>query len=300
MPVWPVRRKVLTAVAEGEPDTDVASREAAPRALEKVIVVMPAYNAEQTVERTFRDIPMDHVSEVILVDDVSTDRTVEVSESLGITTIRHQQNGGYGANQKTCYREALARGADIVVMVHPDYQYDARVIPAINNLLRLNICDAVFGSRIRTRQEALQGGMPWWKYVANRLLTITENFALGQNMSDAHTGLRAYTRDVLEKIPFEQNSDDFVFDSQFISQLVWFKFRIGDVPVPTRYFEEASSINFSRSVTYGLGTLGTLVRITLQRFGLKKYAIYGEKGAGGPAGTAAPAQPDDAQESQGS
>ncbi|MFG0317918.1 MAG: glycosyltransferase family 2 protein [Planctomycetota bacterium JB042] len=253
---------------------DFETIDVAPRALDKVIVVMPAYNAEQTLERTFRDIPMDVVDEVILVDDVSKDRTAEIARDLGITTIVHETNGGYGANQKTCYRTALEHGADIVVMVHPDYQYDARVVPAMCEFMRLGICDAVFGSRIRTRAEALAGGMPVWKYLANRCLTITENVVLGQNLGDAHTGMRAYTRDVLETIPFESNSDDFVFDSQFISQLVHYRFRIGDVPVPTRYFAEASSINFVRSTKYGLGTLAVLGQFTLKRLGLAHPAIY--------------------------
>ncbi|MFH0945481.1 MAG: glycosyltransferase family 2 protein [Planctomycetota bacterium] len=257
-----------------ENSNELATSEGPPRALLKVIVVMPAYNAADTLERTYRDIPRDCVDEIILVDDVSSDDTVEVSRRLDVTTIQHERNTGYGGNQKTCYREALARGADIVIMVHPDYQYDSRVIPAMISFLRLNICDAVFGSRIRTREEALQGGMPWWKYIANRCLTMTENIVLGQNLSDAHTGLRAYTRQVLETIPFQNNSDDFVFDSQFISQLVYFGFRIGDVPVPTRYFREASSINFKRSVEYGLSTLATMGRYLLQRAGLAHFAIY--------------------------
>ncbi len=248
-----------------------------PRPLPKVVVVLPAYNAEQTLERTFRDIPREVVAEVILVDDASRDRTVEIARALGITTICHEENRGYGANQKTCYREALARGADIVVMVHPDYQYDARVIPAMASFLRLGICDAVFGSRVRTRRETREGGMPLWKYVANRLLTITENVVLGQNLGDAHTGLRAYTREVLETIPYQANSDDFVFDSQVISQLVHFGFRIGDVPVPTRYFREASSINFRRSLRYGLGTLGVLGRFLLQRLGLSRFAMFARR-----------------------
>jgi len=266
-------------VAETPNTPELATSEGPPRTLAKVIVVMPAYNAANTLERTYRDIPKDCVDEIILVDDVSKDRTVEISRELGITTICHEQNGGYGANQKTCYREALRRGADIVIMVHPDYQYDSRVIPAMISLLRLNICDAVFGSRIRTREEALQGGMPWWKYLANRVLTMTENIVLGQNLSDAHTGLRAYTGQVLSTVPFLNNSDDFVFDSQFISQLVYFHFRIGDIPVPTRYFREASSINFKRSVQYGLATLATLGRYVLQRTGLARFKIY-ERPAG--------------------
>lgn len=243
------------------------------RPLKKVVVVMPAYNAEGTLERTYRDIPRDVVSEVILVDDVSRDRTVELARSLGLTTIRHEQNKGYGGNQKSCYRAALEAGADIVVMVHPDYQYDPRVLPVMIQLLRLGNCDVVLGSRIRTRREALSCGMPWWKYLANRLLTFTENLVMGTNIGDAHTGMRAYTREVLETVPFEQNSDDFVFDSQFLTQLVYFGFRIGDVPVPTRYFKQASSIDFSRSVRYGFLTLWALVTLLLARIGLRS-ALY--------------------------
>ncbi len=237
----------------------------------RVIVVMPAYNAESTLERTFRDIPAGLASEILLVDDVSRDRTVEISRALGITTIVHERNTGYGGNQKTCYREALRLGADIVVMVHPDYQYDARMIGAMITILRLGNCDVVLGSRIRTRREALAGGMPRWKYVSNRLLTLVENVVLGQNVGDFHTGLRAYTRQVLETIPFERNSDDFVFDTQFLVQAVHFGFRIGDVPVPTRYFAEASSIDFRRSVRYGLGTLVALARFLLHRLRLWRF-----------------------------
>jgi hypothetical protein len=199
---------------------------------------------------------------------------VEIARRLGITTIRHEVNRGYGGNQKTCYAEALARDADIVVMVHPDYQYDARVIGAMVTFLRLDTCDVVLGSRIRTRREALGSGMPAWKYVANRGLTLLENLVLGQNVGDFHTGLRAYTRQVLETIPFQRNSDDFVFDTQFLVQAVHFGFRIGDVPVPSRYFAEASSINFSRSVRYGLGTLGALGRFVLQRVGLARLEVF--------------------------
>lgn len=259
-----------------QPVLDLETLVVTERPLKKVVVVMPAYNAEGTLERTFKDIPRDVVSEVILVDDVSRDRTVEVARGLGIHTIQHAQNRGYGGNQKTCYRAALDAGADIVIMVHPDYQYDARVIPSMVQFLRLGICDAVLGSRIRTRKEALQCGMPWWKYVANRLLTLSENLAMGVNMGDAHTGMRAYTREVLETVPFDANSDDFVFDSQFLSQLVYYGFRIGDVPVPTRYFKQASSIDFSRSCRYGLLTLWTMVELNLARFGLLRSARYRE------------------------
>ncbi|MGQ0552366.1 MAG: glycosyltransferase family 2 protein [Planctomycetota bacterium] len=247
---------------------------AAPRRLERVLVVMPAYNAEATVERTFRDIPPGLAAEVLLVDDCSRDRTVEIARGLGITTLRHERNTGYGGNQKTCYREALARGADAVVMLHPDYQYDARMLGAMITILRLGTCDIVMGSRIRTRREALDSGMPPWKYVANRGLTFIENLVLGQNVGDFHTGLRAYTREVLETIPFAQNSDDFVFDTQFLVQAVHFGFKIGDVPVPCRYFREASSINFRRSVRYGFGTLGALAKFQMQRVGLARYREF--------------------------
>ena len=183
------------------------------------------------------------------VDDGSSDRTAEVARSLGITVIEREQNGGYGANQKTCYQHALERDADFVVMLHPDFQYDSRVAGIAVDFLKLGICDVVLGSRIRTRREALDGGMPAWKYLANRILTTVENVALGQNLGDFHSGFRAYTREVLETIPFLENSDDFVFDNQFLAQAVHFGFRIGDVPVPVRYFEEASSIPFRRCVT---------------------------------------------------
>ncbi len=225
---------------------------------DRVIAVMPAYNAERTLVRTIGDIPPGSVDEVILVDDCSRDGTVALAKSLGLTVIQHERNLGYGGNQKTCYREALARGADYVVMIHPDYQYDSRVIPVATEILRLGICDFVMGSRIRTRGEALAGGMPVYKYVANRCLTLIENVVLGQNLGDFHSGFRAYRREVLETIPWERNSNDFVFDSQFLAQSVYFRFKLGDIPVPVRYFEEASSINFRRSTQYGLATLGVL------------------------------------------
>ncbi|MBX3444192.1 MAG: glycosyltransferase family 2 protein [Planctomyces sp.] len=230
---------------------------------------MPAYNAARTVARTVADIPDGAVDEVILVDDCSRDSTVQVARDLGLRVIARGENGGYGANQKTCYQAALARGAEYVVMIHPDYQYDSRVVGAAVEFLKLGICDVVLGSRIRTRQEALSGGMPRWKYFANRVLTTTENIALGQNLGDFHSGFRAYTREVLETIPWERNSDDFVFDSQFLAQAVHFGFKVGDVPVPVRYFDEASSINFRRSVRYGLSTLGVLGEFWLHRSGLR-------------------------------
>jgi glycosyltransferase involved in cell wall biosynthesis len=240
----------------------------------RVVVVMPAYNAAKTIHKTVADLPADAVDEIILVDDCSQDDTVEVARGLGLTVIQHKKNGGYGANQKTCYKHALERGADYVVMVHPDYQYDSRVVGAAVEFLRLGICDVVLGSRIRSRAEAIQNGMPHYKYWANRFLTSIENHALGQNNGDLHSGFRAYRREVLETIPFERNSDDFVFDSQFLAQSAYFGFRIGDIPVPVRYFPEASSINFRRSLKYGLSTLGVLAEFWSHKLGLRKSARF--------------------------
>lgn len=235
---------------------------------------MPAYNAARTLEKTIADIPPGTVDEVLVVDDCSRDNTVEIAQKLGLTVIRHEKNTGYGGNQKTCYHYALDAGADYIVMIHPDYQYDSRVIPAAIEFIRLGICDVVLGSRIRTRREALAGGMPIWKYISNRCLTLTENVALGQNLGDFHSGFRAYHRSVLETIPWEINSDDFVFDSQFLAQSVQFGFRIGDIPVPVRYFDEASSINFRRSTVYGLRTLEVLVRFWLHRLRLWRSPLF--------------------------
>ncbi len=240
----------------------------------KVIIVMPAYNAAETLERTYRDIPPGTYDEIILVDDNSKDKTAEISRALGIHTIVHTDNRGYGANQKTCYTEALKRGADIVIMIHPDYQYDSRLVPYMLGFLETGICDIILGSRIRTRKEALASGMPAYKYIFNRFLTTVENFVLGQNVSDFHTGYRAYTRAVLETIPFMNNSDGFVFDTEFLVQAVYFGFRIGSVPVPVRYFSEASSIDFSNSVVYGLKTLGALVKYINQNLGIKSYSLF--------------------------
>jgi glycosyltransferase involved in cell wall biosynthesis len=262
-----------------------------PRRTHRVIAVMPAYNAERTLAATLADVPAGSVDEVILVDDGSKDRTVEVARAMGLTVIVHPENRGYGGNQKTCYREALARGADIVVMIHPDYQYDSRVIPHAVSFIELGICDVVLGSRIRSRDEAMRGGMPVWKYLSNRFLTSVENVALGQNLGDFHSGFRAYRREVLERIPFEANSDDFVFDTQFLAQAVHFGFRLGDIPVPVRYFDEASSINFRRSVTYGLGTLGVVAQYWLNCFRLWRSPLFRGRPAtaAGPQGTASPA-----------
>lgn len=243
----------------------------------KVIAVMPAYNAESTLERTIADIPPGSVDEIILVDDCSTDNTVKLAQSLGLTVIEHETNKGYGGNQKTCYKRALEQGADIVVMIHPDYQYDSRIIPVACEIIRLGICDFILGSRIRTRKEVLDGGMPLYKYIANRVLTTIENIALGQNLGDFHSGFRAYRRELLEVIPWEENSDDFVFDSQFLAQSVHFGFKLGDVPVPVRYFDEASSINFRRSSRYGLLTLYVMAMYWFNRVGIYRSKIFKAK-----------------------
>ncbi len=226
----------------------------------KTVVVMPAYNAAATLERTYHDLPKDFADEVLVVDDASKDDTVSVARRLGLRVIRHEKNRGYGGNQKTCYQNALELGADYVVMIHPDYQYDARTIPAAIKILELGICDVVLGNRIRTRNEALAGGMPKTKYFANRGLTILENLLSGQNLGEWHSGFRAYNRRVLETVPYQRNSDDFVFDSQFLVQCVHFGFRLGDIPVPVRYFDEASSINLRRSATYAIRTLWTFAQ----------------------------------------
>ncbi len=243
----------------------------------KVIAVLPAYNAEKTLERTIRDIPPGSVDEIILVDDCSRDGTVALSRKLGLTTISHERNKGYGGNQKTCYAEALKRGADIVIMIHPDYQYDARLTPIMTGLIKNGIADVVCGNRIRTRWEALEGGMPLYKYLFNRMLTIMENLVTGQNLGEWHSGLRAYSREVLETIPWELNSDDFVFDQQFLIQAAACRFRLGDVPVAARYFEEASSINFRRSVVYGLSTLWLLGQYVVHQARLARLALLTPK-----------------------
>jgi len=242
--------------------------------MSKVIVVMPAYNAAKTLERTVKDIPEGSVDQIILVDDCSRDNTVAVAKELGLTVIAHTKNLGYGGNQKTCYKAALEAGADVVVMIHPDYQYDSRLVPYLTGLIRDNVCDVVLGNRIRTRAEALAGGMPVWKYIANRGLTVIENSFMGQNLGEWHSGLRAYSRAVLEKIPWERNSNDFVFDCEFLVQAAAFGFRIGDIPVPARYFEEASSINFSRSVRYGLESLRSILRYHFHRLHLVRCPLF--------------------------
>lgn len=234
----------------------------------KVVVVMPAYNAARTLAKTYNDIPPRVVDKVILVDDVSQDETVEIARQLGLQVVVHIQNRGYGGNQKTCYIEALRDGADIVVMLHPDYQYDSTLIPDLIAPIRRGEVDMMMGSRLLSR-DTLAGGMPWWKYISNRGLTTVENLVLGQHLSECHTGFRAYSRRLLETIPFLLNSDDFVFDTEVIAQAVAFGFHIGEMAVPTRYFAEASSVNFHRSVTYGLATLSVMLRYLLDRANMR-------------------------------
>jgi len=221
---------------------------------QKIIVVLPAYNAAETLARTVYDIPS-IVDEIILVDDKSSDETLVEAKRLGLFIYPREINGGYGANQKTCYKLALEHGADIIVMLHPDYQYDPKLIKYFAEFIGDNYFDVMLGTRIRSRREALAGGMPFYKYIFNRALTIFENFISGYNLSEWHTGMRAYKRDVLEKIKWQTNSDDFVFDSQVLFQIVKKQYRIGEIPAPVRYFKEASSINFWRSLKYGLGTV---------------------------------------------
>jgi glycosyltransferase involved in cell wall biosynthesis len=253
----------------------------------KVVVVMPAYNAAKTLETTISEIPRDVVDELLLVDDGSRDNTVELSRDLGIVTFRHDGNYGYGRNQKTCYREALRRNADIVVMLHPDYQYTPRLVRAMVSMISSGQYDVVLASRILGK-GALEGGMPLYKYIANRALTFVQNILHGHKLSEYHTGYRAFSRQVLESLPLQCNSDDFVFDNEMIAQVMYQGFRIGEISCPTKYFEEASSINFRRSVTYGFGVLWTAMRYRLQKWGLARFdflsspvATSGVRGAPG-------------------
>lgn len=239
----------------------------------KVVVVMPAYNARKTLEMTFNDLPHNIVDRVLLTDDASTDSTVAAARDLGIHTIVHPRNRGYGGNQKTCYREALAAGADIVVMVHPDYQYSPRLVMAMAGMIASGHYDLVLASRI-LGGRARQGGMPLYKYIANRWLTLIQNLLCHAKLSEYHTGFRAYSRKLLESIPFERNSEDFVFDNQIIAQALYFDFSIGEISCPTRYFPEASSINLRRSIRYGFGVLHTTIGLVLQRLSLVRLAIY--------------------------
>jgi glycosyltransferase involved in cell wall biosynthesis len=239
----------------------------------RIVVVMPAYHAGRTLEATWRDLPHDIVDQVVVVDDASDDDTVAVARALGLDVILHPHNMGYGANQKTCYKEALARSADIVVMVHPDYQYDPRLVTAMAGMVASGIYDMVLGSRI-LGSGALRGGMPVWKYFANRLLTVFENVMLGAHLSEYHTGYRAYSRALLDALPWQRNSDDFVFDNQILAQAIVGHYGIGEVSVPTRYFAEASSIGFRRSVGYGFGVIGTTLLAFLARTGMYRHRMF--------------------------
>lgn len=239
----------------------------------RVVVVLPAYNAEATLLSTYNEIPMNIVDDVILVDDQSTDQTAQLARQLGIFTIVHPENRGYGGNQKTCYQAALDRGADIVVMVHPDYQYTPKLITAMASMIAEDVYDVVLASRI-LGVGALAGGMPVYKYIANRVLTCVQNILVGHKLSEYHTGYRAWSRKTLESLPLLNNSDDFVFDNQMLAQTIFQGFRIGEISCPTLYFPEASSINFKRSVIYGLGVLLNSVRFRLQRMGIKDYDIF--------------------------
>jgi glycosyltransferase involved in cell wall biosynthesis len=242
----------------------------------KILVVLPAYNAEKTLEQTYSEIPLDMVDEVLLVDDYSADDTVRIAKRLGIGTFLHDRNYGYGRNQKTCYQEALKREADIVVMVHPDYQYTPKLITAMASMIAFEVYDVVLGSRIiggKTRR----GGMPGYKYIANRFLTAIENLLLGSKLSEFHTGYRAFSREVLENLPLHLNSDDFIFDNQMLAQIIYFGYGIGEVSCPTRYFAEASSISFKKSVVYGLGVLKTAITYRLHKLHIVHSRLFFER-----------------------
>lgn len=243
----------------------------------KIFVVMPAYNAARTLSQTFRDLPHAIVDGMLLVDDHSSDATVDLARRMGLTTFVHNCNLGYGRNQKTCYREALKRGADIVVMLHPDYQYSPRLVTPMAGMIAGGEYDAVLASRILGR-GALRGGMPLYKYIANRFLTLFQNLLLSFKLSEYHSGYRAFSRQVLSALPLEENSDDFVFDNEMLAQVIHMQYRIGEISCPTKYFPEALSINFARSVKYGLGVLATSLKFRLQKMGLGKFRIFNSQG----------------------
>jgi glycosyltransferase involved in cell wall biosynthesis len=239
----------------------------------KIIVVMPAYNAAKTLAKTVAEIPRGVVDEILLVDDASSDETVTLANELGLTVFLHDANFGYGRNQKTCYHEALRHNADIIVMLHPDYQYSPHLIVPMASMIAYGDYDVVIGSRILGK-GALEGGMPKYKFIANRFLTLVQNILLNYKLSEYHTGFRAFRRDVLESLPFETNSDDFVFDNEMLAQVIFQRFQVGEISCPTRYFAEASSINFSRSVKYGLGVLATSLRFRLHKLGWSRFALF--------------------------
>lgn len=239
----------------------------------KIVVVLPAYNAETTLEQTYREIPMDIVDKVLLVDDHSSDSTIRLAKTLGIESIVHEKNYGYGRNQKTCYRHALKHKADIVVMVHPDYQYTPKLIAAMASMIAYDVYDVVLGSRI-IGGKTLKGGMPVYKYVANRFLTSFENLMLGSKLSEFHTGYRAFSSKVLEAVPLNENSDDFVFDNEMLAQILYFGYRIGEISCPTKYFEGASSIGLKRSIKYGIGVMVTSLKSLLHRLKIRKDPLF--------------------------
>lgn len=239
----------------------------------KIVLVMPAYNAAKTVRKTFEEIPHDIVDDVVLVDDASRDETIAVAKALGIHTIAHARNTGYGGNQKTCYQTALKLGADIVIMLHPDYQYTPLLVEAMVSPIARGVFDCMLGSRILSN-GALKGGMPLYKYFSNRVLTLTQNLLAGEKLSEYHTGYRAYSRQVLEAIDFQANSDNFIFDNQFLAQILFSGFRVGEITCPTRYAADSSSISFRNSVRYGLGVLGVSLALFLQRKGLRRSPLF--------------------------
>jgi len=243
----------------------------------KIIVVLPAYNAQSTLEQTYKEIPLDIIDGVLLVDDGSADETVSLAKKLGIETISHNRNYGYGRNQKTCYLEALRRSADIIVMVHPDYQYTPKLIIAMASMIAFDVYDVVLGSRI-IGGKALKGGMPMYKYIANRFLTALENILVGSKLSEFHTGYRAFSREVLENLPLGNNSDDFVFDNEMLVQIIYFGYRIGEISCPTRYFNEASSIGFRKATRYGIGVLITTLKSLLHRLKVRKDPLFNPEG----------------------
>jgi glycosyltransferase involved in cell wall biosynthesis len=243
----------------------------------KVCVVMPAYNAEKTLQKTYDEIPKDIVDEIILIDDASKDKTVDVAKKLGIKTFIHNKNKGYGGNQKTCYQEALKLNADIIVMLHPDYQYTPKLIAPMSSMIAEGVFDAVIGSRI-LGNKAIMGGMPIYKYISNRFLTMTENVIINQKLSEYHTGFRAFSRKILETIPLMENSDDFIFDNQMLCQTLYFGFSVGEISCPALYFADASSINFSRSVTYGIGVINTALNYFLAKRGIGHFKIFNANG----------------------
>lgn len=243
----------------------------------KVVVVMPAYNAEKTLEKTYNEIPKDIVDEVLVTDDNSRDRTVEVAKKIGLEVYIHERNRGYGANQKTCYKEALKKGADIIIMLHPDYQYPPKLIPLMARLVASGKFDVVLGNRIYGGM-ALKNGMPLYKYISNRMLTFIENILFGQKISDYHTGYRAFSREVLLNLPTLENSDSFVFDNQILAQAIYFGYRIGEIPAPSQYTKESSSIGIFKSVVYGFGVVVTAIKFLFQKLKIARFSIFNQDG----------------------